>query len=323
MTKKRNPTSIEKTELHPRNLHRERYDFQALIASCPALKPFVKINEFNNEFVDFFNAAAVRMLNKSILIHHYGLEFWEIPPHFLCPPIPGRADYVHYVADLLAVKNGGKIPIGASVRCLDLGVGANCVYPIIGQSAYGWSFVGSEIDPIAVENAQKIVELNPNLTNKIEIRLQTEATDIFQGIIKPAEKFDLTICNPPFHTSSENARSGNIRKNNNLRGKKSKQPNLNFGGQKNELWCEGGEKGFVETMIAQSEQFATQCFWFSTLISKQSNLDNAQKLLAQTAATDVKMKPMGQGNKTSRILAWTFFDKTAQKNWVETNWKNC
>ena len=42
------------------------------------------------------------MLNRAILMHHYGVKSWDIPAGYLCPPIPGRADYIHSVADLLA-----------------------------------------------------------------------------------------------------------------------------------------------------------------------------------------------------------------------------
>ncbi|HQW01464.1 MAG TPA: RlmF-related methyltransferase, partial [Saprospiraceae bacterium] len=34
----------EKSRLHPRNRHRERYDFKQLIAVCPELAPYVTLN---------------------------------------------------------------------------------------------------------------------------------------------------------------------------------------------------------------------------------------------------------------------------------------
>ena len=93
----------EKIELHPRNKHRERYDFQQLINTCPELAPFVKLNNYNDESIDFFNPNAVKMLNKALLKQHYGINNWEIPEGYLCPPIPSRADYLHYIADLLTM----------------------------------------------------------------------------------------------------------------------------------------------------------------------------------------------------------------------------
>lgn len=306
----------EKHQLHLRNKHRERYNFKQLIESCPELSQYVKVNIYDDESIDFFNPEAVKMLNKALLKYFYGIENWDIPPNYLCPPIPGRADYIHYMADLLGTceKYRKKIPTGEQIKCLDIGVGANCVYPIIGNKEYGWSFIGADIDKIAIESAHQIIITNPSLIGKIELRLQTHSKNIFNGIIKQGEFIDLSICNPPFHASFAEAQAGTIRKLTNLKqinskvsNNKNSNPILNFGGQSSELWCEGGEEKFVNTMVMESKQFANSCFWFSSLISKQDSLESIYKTLKKVAATEVKTISMGQGNKTSRIVAWTFF----------------
>lgn len=308
-------------KLHPRNKHRGRYDFKQLIESCPALAPFVRLNPYNDLSIDFFNPEAVTMLNRALLKHYYGITHWNIPKQYLCPPIPGRADYIHYIADLLASHNrDGNIPTGNKIKCLDIGVGANCIYPIIGSYEYRWSFIGADIDLIAIKSANNIIKMNPALADNIEIRLQRHPKDIFQGIIKPNEFIDITICNPPFHASEAEAKSGTLRKLHNLTGKKNLQLTLNFGGQHNELWCEGGEKRFVKNMILQSKQFAHSCLWFSTLISKQANLDSVYLELRKVSASEIKTIPMEQGNKISRIVAWTFLLPEEQKKWVENRW---
>lgn len=310
----------EKTQLHPRNKHRERYDFKQLIGSCPELAEFVSLNKFDDESIDFFNPDAVKALNKALLKHFYDIHFWDIPRGYLCPPIPGRADYLHYMADLLSVTNKGEIPAGSFVKCLDIGVGANCVYPIIGVSEYGWSFTGTEIDPVAIDSASKIIEMNPLLKGKVELRLQNNPKNIFRGIIQKDERFDLTICNPPFHSSLAEARSGTVRKLSNLTNKKQHKPILNFGGQNSELWCEGGELRFVDNMVRESKQFAASCFWFSTIISKESNLTSVYDSLRKADPSEVKTIPMGQGNKISRIVAWTFFNPEQQEKWTSDRW---
>ncbi len=312
----------EKTTLHPRNRHRERYDFKILIQSCPELAPFVKLNAYNDESIDFFDPEAVLTLNKALLMHYYGIEKWSIPDGYLCPAIPGRADYIHNMADLAGSCNYGKIPKGSNFRCLDIGVGANCVYPIIGSSEYGWSFTGSDTDPVGLQSVAAIVESNPLLKGKIELRLQKNHSDIFKGVIKTDEVFDITICNPPFHASAAEARSGTIRKLTNLNRKQNNTPSLNFGGQSNELWCDGGEQAFVQKMIRQSKLFGASCFWFSTLISKEANLGSAYNELYIVNAAEIKTIPMGQGNKTSRILAWTFLTKEQQRKWANQRWNN-
>ncbi|NOX46928.1 MAG: 23S rRNA (adenine(1618)-N(6))-methyltransferase RlmF [Chlorobi bacterium] len=311
-------TGKERPGLHPRNKHAGRYNFDQLVKSCPDLDQFVKLNKYGNESIDFAKPEAVKMLNKALLKHFYGTANWDIPANYLCPPIPGRADYIHHIADLLGSCNSGNIPMGGKITCLDIGVGANCVYPIIGNKEYGWKFIGSDIDPVAVDSAKNIVRAN---AGDIELRLQKNPKDIFAGIIKKGELFDLTICNPPFHASREETLSGTLRKLHNLNPGKTTKAILNFGGQNNELWCEGGEKGFARNMIYQSKEFATSCFWFSTLISKQSNLKGIYKVLKKAGAIETRTIPMGAGNKISRIVAWTFLSKGQQKDWVTANWQ--
>jgi 23S rRNA (adenine1618-N6)-methyltransferase len=309
-----------KLKLHPRNKHRERYDFKRLIERCPELAEFVQLNVYQDESIDFSNPQAVLMLNKALLKKDYGINYWSIPPNYLCPPIPGRADYIHYMADLLGGSNYGKIPKGHQIKCLDIGVGASCIYPIIGNAAYGWLFIGSDIDAVSIASAQQIIAQNPSLKGNIELRLQANPKDIFYGIITKDERIDLSICNPPFHASRAEAKSGAVRKVSNLSGKKITKPVLNFGGRNTELWCEGGERKFVRNMIRESQKFADSCFWFSSLISKQSNLKSVYEALKKAEASEVKTIPMGQGNKTSRIVAWTFLNKVQQKEWKESRW---
>jgi 23S rRNA (adenine1618-N6)-methyltransferase len=317
--KKLPPT--EKTKIHPRNKHRERYNFKELVESCPGLAPFVKPNKYNVESIDFFNPEAVKMLNTAILKRIYEIDLWDIPPHYLSPPIPGRADYIHYVADLLSGSNHKKIPTGKKIRCLDIGTGANCIYPIIGNKEYGWSYVGTEIDPIAIEAANKTIASNPSLKGHIQLRLQPNPKDTFHGIVHKDELFDVTMCNPPFHASAEEAQNATIRKLKNLKREKVAVPTLNFGGKNRELWCEGGEIRFVQNMIRQSKGYANSCFWFTTLISKESNLKRVYSLLKNMKSTKVITMQMDQGNKTSRIIAWTFLNPEQQKEWMDTRWK--
>ncbi len=310
-----------KSRLHVRNKHRSRYDFKSLIESCPELANFVSLNKYQDESIDFSNQEAVKILNKALLKHFYDIEYWDIPKNYLCPPIPGRADYIHHISDLLGGFNYGKIPSGQNLICLDIGVGANCVYPIIGVKEYGWTFIGSDIDPISIESAEKIISENSLLKKNVTCRLQSDSRDFFYGVIRKDELIDLSICNPPFHASQAEAKAGNIRKQSNLKLEKVSKVALNFGGQASELWYDGGEERFVRNMIRQSKKFGKSCFLFSSLISKQSTLKSAYKVLEQTEATEVKTIPMGQGNKTSRLLAWTFLSKEEQKKWKEERWK--
>ncbi|QEL65545.1 23S rRNA (adenine1618-N6)-methyltransferase [Oryzomicrobium terrae] len=386
--------------LHPRNRHTGRYDFAALIAASPALASFVGPNPYGDLSIDFADPAAVKALNRALLLVQYGVRDWDIPAGYLCPPIPGRADYIHCLADLLAGEgsghNGGKgngrtgpgrgegngvrgeghgaqqgdatpgpgmgpgapdqaqagrgaIPTGPAVQVLDIGVGANCVYPLIGHAEYGWRFVGADVDQGALASAQAILDANPDFKAAIELRRQPAPEAIFRNIIRPGERFDLTLCNPPFHASPDDAQAGTERKWRNLgreagsgkgpgqgrdgggygdkhgRGDDPRRgapasvareiqnpaatrhaPALNFGGRAAELWCPGGELGFIARMIAESAAFASQCRWFTTLVSKADNLPAIQRALARAGARRTVVIPMAQGQKQSRLVGWGF-----------------
>jgi 23S rRNA (adenine1618-N6)-methyltransferase len=311
----------EKSELHPRNPHRRRYDFAQLIRSSPDLAQYVSRNAYGDESVDFFDPDAVMALNRALLRHFYHVRDWRIPRNYLCPPIPGRADYIHYIADLLASSNRGVIPTGPAVRCLDVGVGASCVYPIIGVREYGWSFTGTEFDPASLASAGAILAANPQLGKRVDLRRQRRANDVFRGILTPDERYDVTICNPPFHASAAEARAGAMRKLSNLKGKRTARPVLNFGGQRGELWCEGGEAGFIRRMIIESRGLAGACLWFSTLVSKKSNLGPLYRQLTAASAADVRTIEMSQGSKSSRIVAWTFCGRAEQDAWRAARWR--
>jgi 23S rRNA (adenine1618-N6)-methyltransferase len=313
---------IEKSRLHSRNKNRDKYDLSALTICNPELKKYIVPNRSGGDSIDFSNPLAVKVLNRALLNHYYGIENWEFPDENLCPPIPGRADYIHHIADILAENNFGKIPTGENVICLDVGLGASCIYPIVGVTEYDWTFIGSDIDPNAIASAQNIIDSNAALKNRVECRLQENSSDVFYGIVSKEEKIELTICNPPFHASIEEAQKGSRRKAKNLSGKNVKSPRLNFSGIASELVCEGGENQFIQNMIRESLEFSKTCYWFSTLVSKQSNLKGIYRLLENSAATQIKMVPMGTGNKSSRIVAWTFLSLIEQKEWRKTRWES-
>ena len=305
----KNIDNNEKSSLHPRNIHRFKYDFDLLLGVCPSLKEYLFVNAFQTKTIDFSNPQAVKTLNQALLLLNYGVQDWDIPSDYLCPPIPGRADYIHYIADLLAESHQGVIPQGDQIMGLDIGVGANCIYPILGNRLYGWSFVGTDIDEKALQNCKKIISRNPKLIESISLQLQIDPRFIFKNIMLPEDKFDFTICNPPFHASKSEAAKAAQRKVKNLTGKKTSEVVLNFGGQNAELWCNGGELGFITQMIYESVKYPTQCYWYTTLVSKKENLKSIYKTLNKVGALEIKTIEMAQGQKISRIVAWTFLSK--------------
>lgn len=308
-------TKEKESRLHPRNAHQGQYDFPELIRVHPDLAPFVRPNVHGTESIDFAKPEAVLALNTALLKSQYQVEWWSIPEGFLCPPIPGRADYIHYMADLLAENKDGAIPTGPEVRCFDVGVGANLIYPIIGIQTYGWSFTGSDIHREALDAASAIQAQNSFLKEQLVLREQKQNKWFFNGVWDKEERYHLTICNPPFHASKADAEAATLRKLKNLKGNTKKV--LNFGGKSHELWYPGGELKLISSMIQESRFFGKKCVWFSSLVSKEKHLNTLYGELKKAKVQDVRTIAMGQGNKSSRILAWTFLSPKQQKVWPE------
>uniref|UniRef100_A0A0G4GCE4 U6 small nuclear RNA (adenine-(43)-N(6))-methyltransferase n=1 Tax=Chromera velia CCMP2878 TaxID=1169474 RepID=A0A0G4GCE4_9ALVE len=335
-------------KMHPRSKHHEAPDYFVLADKYPDFKPFVYRNRFGSASIDYKDAAALRALSRCLLKEYYGLE-WSLPESFLCPPVPTRANYIHEVADLLAVKEAGGgaeqkggagettrvdqeekddederkknliPPRGPQICGLDVGVGANCIYALLGAASYGWTFVGSDISSDAIGAAQKNVDAN-GLGERIRLRLQKDRTKIFEGVLTPGDTFAFSMCNPPFHESLESA---------------GVNPARVLEGQDGELACEGGESGFIRRMIRESFSYCQQIIWFTSLVARLSTLKSLRQLLgspeslrellregAETqgggqvegleerlpSVKETRVVTLHQGKQTRWVIAWTFMD---------------
>ena len=261
--------------------------------------PFVFVNKYETKTIDFGNPKGVKALNTALLKLHYNIDFWEFSDINLCPPIPGRLDYIHHISDVLKASN-----ITEDIRVLDIGTGASCIYPILGQAEYAWNFVATDIDEISLKSAQNIINKN-DLDNSISLRYQKDSSQIFNGILNEDDTFSVSICNPPFFKSEQKALEATKRK---LKGLNRVEDKIsrNFSGSQNELCYKGGEKAFIHNYLYESSLFKKQCYWFTTLVSKKDLVKGMHVSLKKLGATHIKTINMGQGNKVSRIVVWTF-----------------
>lgn len=271
----------------------------ALCEVYPKLLSFVIQNKLKQTTINFSNPKAIKTLNTALLYKHYNIKFWDFPETNLCPPIPGRLDYIHHLADLL--KSSG---IDRNIKVLDIGTGASCIYPILGHLEYNWTFVGSDIDTKSLNNAKLIINKN-NLDKSITVRHQKEVSQILKGIISKNETFTVSMCNPPFFKSQKEAFEATTQKLNGLKSVEEKVVR-NFSGTQNELCYQGGEKAFIHNYLYESALFKAQCIWFTTLVSKKDLLKGIYASLTKLGATNIKTIKMEQGNKVSRIVAWTY-----------------
>ena len=285
-----------KPGLHPRNKHKNGYDFDVLTKASEALQPFITKNIHGKPTIDFSDPKAVKELNRTLLKLHYGIKEWNFSDDNLCPPIPGRVDYIHHLSDLLSSSG-----IIDNIKVLDIGTGASCIYPLLGAVEYDWSFVGTDIDLDSLDFAQDIIDDN-DLDSKIELRQQFDENNILTGIIEKGDSFSVSMCNPPFYKSELEAKGANARKSKNL----GNNAVRNFAGNNNELWYPGGEKAFLHNYLYQSSLFKDTCVWFTSLVSKKGNIESLQKSAEKLKAKDFKVIKMHQGNKVTRVAAWQF-----------------
>ncbi len=310
-----------KNKLHPKNIHKSGYDFVKLGKEYPALEEYVFVNQHETTTIDFSKPKAVKALNTALLRTYYNIKFWIFSDKNLTPPIPGRVDYLHYLNDLL-MSSSLKNPI----KILDIGTGASCIYPILGNAVYKWKFVATETETYSLKSAKNII-LKNQLSKDIELRIQPDKSLIFKGIVKDGELFHASICNPPFYASAEEASKANETKSKGLNlsslkrnptqtsDAKNVKPIRNFSGTNEEIWYKGGEKAFLHNYLYESSLLKTSCFWFTTLVSNKKNLKSMYTSLEKLGAIEIKTIPMHHGNKISRIVAWTFLNKKEQKEW--------
>lgn len=304
--------------MHPANPHKNGYDIKALVQVLPDLAPFVIKNKHGADSIDFSNAQGVKLLNRALLKKHHQVQYWDIPDGFLCPPIPGRLDYLCHLNDFLEEQglNQELALNNEKVNALDVGTGANMVYAMLASRVFNWKVTGSDIETLSINWGNELLKQNKNLKKSISLIHQPNKQHIFKGIIKEGEYYDLTLCNPPFHASEAEAMAGSQRKNKNLNRNKLKrgsqvtaiknESQLNFSGRNNELWCKGGELSFIKNMMDESVLFAQQVGAFSCLVSKKENIPALKTHLSKFKQVQHKVVEMKQGAKISRILIWWF-----------------
>lgn len=279
--------------LHPENRFNKGYDFDVLVKQNPILEEFVITNKYNSITIDFSNPKAVKELNKALLFTYKNISVWDFPDENLCPPIPGRLDYIHHLNDLLGNEK--------NIKILDIGTGATCIYPLLGVAEYNWSFVATDIDLDALDTAQDNIDDN-NFTDSIELRQQFKEEHILKDILEDDDFFSATMCNPPFYKSAEEAQGANKRKSRNL----GNNAVRNFSGNNNELWYVGGEKAFLHTYLYESSLQPKKSNWFTSLVSKKENVESLKASSKKLGVAEFKTIPMQQGNKVTRIVCWRF-----------------
>ncbi|XP_021286006.1 methyltransferase-like protein 16 homolog [Herrania umbratica] len=332
MPSKKRRRKEERPKIHPRNKYSDNQpDFSLLASLYPSFKDFVFYSREGRPRIDWTDFNATRELSHVLLLHDHGLHWW-IPDGQLCPTVPNRSNYIHWIEDLLSSDIIPKTNSnGDNVRGFDIGTGANCIYPLLGASLLGWSFVASDMTDVALEWAERNVKSNPHISELIEIRnarcspnnptpeglnngesvyseegegllsssIGMPASEdksyhgppILLDVVRDGERFDFCMCNPPFFESIEEA---------------GLNPKTSCGGTLEEMVCPGGEKAFITRIIEDSVVLKQSFRWYTSMVGRKVNLKFLISKLREVGVTIVKTTEFVQGHTCRWGLAWSF-----------------
>lgn len=186
-------------KMNPKNkYYKNPPKFEELANKYPSFKKFVIKTKFNTYSIDWKDKEAGKELCRCLLKHDFNLKYWDIPDGFLIPSITSRCNYIHWIHDILEEDD----LLDIKITGLDIGTGANCIYPLLGHQIYGWNFKCAELNKEAVDIASNTIQEN-NLNNHINIVHQEDEDNIFYKVIENKELFVFSMCNPPYFSYDE------------------------------------------------------------------------------------------------------------------------
>ena len=271
-------------------------DFLTLIKEFPELKKYIlKQNEDNEEEFqfDWSNNELSLLMDKSILNYYFNIKYYDIPKGFLIPPIPSRINYINLINSIIT-KLIKDIDI-KNIIGIDIGTGANIIYPILGYSIYKWKFICTEINKEAYNNAKLILQKN-NLENNINIIKQNNKDNIFISILNRENKYIFSMCNPPYYNYENEIKLEDKKRDN----------EYNF----DEIYYKNGEYGFFQRYFEESICYKNNVFLYTILIGKKINAENIyDKLSSYSDIIKIyNMQKILTGNNVRYIIYWSFFN---------------
>ena len=271
-------------------------DFLTLIKEFPELKKYIlKQNEDNEEEFqfDWSNNELSLLMDKSILNYYFNIKYYDIPKGFLIPPIPSRINYINLINSIIT-KLIKDIDI-KNIIGIDIGTGANIIYPILGYSIYKWKFICTEINKEAYNNAKLILQKN-NLENNINIIKQNNKDNIFISILNRENKYIFSMCNPPYYNYENEIKLEDKKRDN----------EYNF----DEIYYKNGEFGFFQRYFEESICYKNNVFLYTILIGKKINAENIyDKLSSYNDIIKIyNMQKILTGNNVRYIIYWSFFN---------------
>uniref|UniRef100_A0AAV1TYH4 U6 small nuclear RNA (adenine-(43)-N(6))-methyltransferase n=1 Tax=Peronospora matthiolae TaxID=2874970 RepID=A0AAV1TYH4_9STRA len=306
----RRPTPHLGALAHDRNRYKHKApDFYALGQQYAEFRHYLRnVDDVNcRASLAWDDPFAVRELTKTLLLHDFGLH-WEIPINRLCPPLPNRLNYLHWIEDLLRQADWSKF-VGQEqdlkttavneeiVSGIDVGTGANCIYALLGATMNKWRFIATEIDAESFACAKENVS-----RNHLEAFITVKRTHTNRLLAEPLEgeplghKFHFVMCNPPFFDNMDEADTN---------------PESSCMGSTNEMVFPGGEVAFIGRMIADSKDLQNRVLWFTSMVGRKASLRKLLALLRETKVRSTRTTEFFQGRTKRWGIAWTFAEDVA------------
>lgn len=269
-----------------------------------------------------FDPKSRLFFARLMLKKYFDVQKYPLPLGYLIPNVSGRFYSLILLKKLIEKKEAEQLQSGNSIisktqvealffereekrvhkngqkrRIIDLGVGANCIFPLLAAKAFDWKVLGFEKNEKSYKIAQEIITSN-NLEK--EITLECNATyerlifDFFTKFRSGEEDHvhDALICNPPFYFNFKDFK---------------KRKRKGFTGKPHEVICEGGEVRFAKSLITESEMLRKKIRWFSLYLSEKSSMFALKrKLDSLDSVSRVFHRIIPLGKKKRFFLAWTF-----------------
>lgn len=247
-----------------------RLDWGTLLSKNPGLKTFFVGKKFN-----FESQKALTALVETQLELYCGFKI-NLSPGFLVPRLANRFDYLLWIKELVGENSVG----------IDLGVGGNCIYPLLG-TLLGMKIVGVDIDPEAIEASTKVSE-----QAGLNVDLRLVGPDEMASVasqISPQPSF--LVCNPPFYADIND---------------RVEKPPLNLVARDNELYTSGGELEFAKSLFESSRSAGLA--WTSILLGKKSSMEPLINLIVTNNANHA-LHVISYGKTRRWIVAWSFTER--------------
>ncbi|TDH73359.1 hypothetical protein CCR75_007113 [Bremia lactucae] len=292
---RRRPTPHLSALTHDRNRYKDKPpDFYALGQIYPEFKQYLRNidDDMCRASLAWNDPFAVRELTKTLLLHDFGLQ-WNIPINRLCPPLPNRLNYIHWIEDLLREQQKPDQKSCATVISgIDVGTGASCVYALLGATLNKWRFIATEINFESYECAKENVA-----KNHLEPLISIKRTHTNRLLLEPLQEepihrqFHFVMCNPPFFDHMDEADTN---------------PDSSCMGSANEMVFPGGEIAFIENIIIDSEVLRNRVIWYTSMVGKKSSLRKLLSLLRGKNVKSTSTTEFFQGRTKRWGIAWSF-----------------